>query len=68
VVCGAVTRMAVAERRIEQGNLDPAAAGGAPEGDYGDPTAVLAGVWGPNLDREARPAAGPPAPRAGPAS
>jgi hypothetical protein len=48
VVYGAVTRMAVAERRAEQGNLDPAAAGGAPEGDYDDPTAVLAGEWGPN--------------------
>ena len=48
VVYGAVTRMAVAERRAEQGNLDPAAASGAPEGDYDDPTAVLAGVWGPN--------------------
>jgi len=48
-VYGAVTRMAVAERRAEQGNLDPAAAGGgAPEGDYDDPTAVLAGVWGKN--------------------
>src|SRR5262249_59293879 len=44
-VYGAVTRMAVAERRAEQGNLDPAAAGSAPEGDYDDPTAVLAGVW-----------------------
>jgi len=47
-VYGAVTRMAVAERRAEQGNLDPVAAGGAPEGDYDDPTAVLAGAWGPN--------------------
>ena len=48
-VYGAVTRMAVAERRVEQGNLDLAAAeGGAPEGDYDDPTAVLAGVWGKN--------------------
>src|SRR5258708_667430 len=48
-VYGAVTRMAVAERRVEQGNLDPAAASGAaPEGDYDDPTAVLAGPWGRN--------------------
>jgi len=48
-VYGAVTRMAVAERRVEQGNLDPAAArGAAPEGDYDDPTAVLAGPWGRN--------------------
>ena len=49
VVYGAVTRMAVAERRVEQGNLEPTAAdGAAPEGDYDDPTAVLAGVWGRN--------------------
>lgn len=48
-VYGAVTRMAVAERRVEQGNLGPTAAGeAAPEGDYDDPTAVLAGVWGPS--------------------
>jgi hypothetical protein len=46
---GAVTRMAVAERRVEQGNLDPSGGeGGAAEGDYDDPTAVLAGAWGPN--------------------
>ena len=43
---GSVTRMAVAERRIEQGNLDPSAEGSAPEGDYDDPTAVLTGAWG----------------------
>jgi hypothetical protein len=48
-VYGAVTRMAVAERRAEQGNLDPAATGETgPEGDYDDPTAVLAGHWGRN--------------------
>jgi hypothetical protein len=48
-VYGAVTRMAVAERRVEQGNLDVAAQGeAAPEGDYDDPTAVLAGPWGRN--------------------
>jgi len=35
VVYGAVTRMAVAERRVEQG-------------DYDDPSAVLAGAWGPD--------------------
>ena len=46
---GSVTRMAVAERRVEQGNLDPSSGdGGVPEGDYDDPTAVLAGAWGPN--------------------
>ena len=48
-VYGAVTRMAIAERRVEQGNLDPTTAGEAvPEGDYDDPTAVLAGPWGRN--------------------
>jgi hypothetical protein len=45
---GSVTRMAVAERRVEQGNLDPSDEGSAPEGDYDDPTAVLAGAWGRN--------------------
>jgi hypothetical protein len=46
---GSVTRMAVAERRVEQGNLDPAGGeGSVPEGDYDDPTAVLAGAWGKN--------------------
>lgn len=46
---GEVTRMHVAEQRAEQGNLDPsAAADAAPLGDYDDPTAVLAGRWGPN--------------------
>ena len=46
---GSVTRMAVAERRIEQGNLEPSSGeGSAPEGDYDDPTAVLTGAWGRN--------------------
>jgi hypothetical protein len=45
---GSVTRMAVAERRVEQGNLDPSGEGSAPEGDYDDPTAVLTGSWGRN--------------------
>jgi hypothetical protein len=45
---GSVTRMAVAERRVEQGNLDPSGGGSAPEGDYDDPTAVLIGAWGKN--------------------
>jgi len=45
---GSVTRMAVAERRVEQGNLDPSGEGSAPEGDYDDPTAVLTGAWGRN--------------------
>jgi len=48
-VYGAVTRMAVAERRVEQGNLDVTPAGeAAPEGDYDDPRAGLAGPWGRN--------------------
>lgn len=51
---GEVTRMRAAERRAEQGNLGPGAAAGAPEGDYDDPTAVLAGSWGPNQYAKAR--------------
>jgi hypothetical protein len=44
---GAVSRMGEAERRVEQGNLEPGTDdGAAPEGDYDDPTAVLAGDWG----------------------
>jgi hypothetical protein len=43
---GEVTRMAAAEHRAEQGNLD--AQSDAPAGDYDDPTAVLAGEWGRN--------------------
>jgi len=46
---GSVTRMAVAERRVEQGNLNPSSGEGSiPEGDYDDPTAVLTGAWGKN--------------------
>jgi hypothetical protein len=45
---GGKVRMAVAERRAEQGNLGAGAATEAPEGDYDDPTAVLTGSWGPN--------------------
>jgi hypothetical protein len=48
VAYGEVTRMGVAERRVEQGNLDPSSEGSLPEGDYDDPTAVLAGEWGRN--------------------
>ena len=49
VAHGGRTRMAVAEHRAEQGNLDPASAAEAePVGDYDDPTAVLAGTWGRN--------------------
>jgi hypothetical protein len=45
---GAKSRMGVAERRVEQGNLDPSSEGALPEGDYDDPTAVLGGAWGPD--------------------
>jgi hypothetical protein len=55
VAYGALTRMGVAERRVEQGNLDvPAGDGAVPEGDYDDPTAVLAGDWGKNQHARAR--------------
>ena len=48
VAFGAVSRMQAAERRVEQGSLGAGLedAGAAPEGDYDDPTAVLAGDWG----------------------
>jgi hypothetical protein len=46
---GAISRMAVAEQRVEQGNLDTAdVTSSLPVGDYDDPTAVLTGLWGPN--------------------
>jgi len=46
---GGEVRMAVAERRAEQGNLETADADdAAPVGDYDDPTAVLTGSWGRN--------------------
>jgi hypothetical protein len=49
VAYGAVTRMTVAERRAEQGNLEAATPEDAtPIGDYDDPTAVLTGSWGKN--------------------
>jgi hypothetical protein len=55
VAYGAVTRMSVAERRVEQGNLVSAAPDlAAPEGDYDDPTAVLTGAWGRNQHGKAR--------------
>ena len=54
VAYGAVSRMTSAERRVQQGNLEAAAGGSAPEGDYDDPTAVLAGVWGRNQHARAR--------------
>jgi hypothetical protein len=49
---GALTKMAIAEQRAEQGNLVTEEA--APVGDYDDPTAVLAGPWGPNQHARAR--------------
>lgn len=54
VAYGAVTRMGVAERRAEQGIAGPSDEGAAPEGDYDDPTAVLAGSWGRNQHAKAR--------------
>jgi hypothetical protein len=54
VAFGEVTRMAVAERRVEQGNLDAGNEGAAPEGDYDDPTAVLTGAWGRNQHAKGR--------------
>jgi hypothetical protein len=47
VAYGGETRMDVAERRAEQGNLADADADD-PVGDYDDPTAVLSGEWGRN--------------------
>ena len=49
VAHGGEVRMAVSERRSEQGD-DVA----APEGDYDDPTAVIAGTWGRNQYVKAR--------------
>jgi hypothetical protein len=46
VAYGEVTRDGEAERRAEQGNLEDADS--APVGLYDDPTAVLAGEWGPD--------------------
>lgn len=54
VAYGAVTRMGVPERRAEQGNLEPTLEEAAPEGDYDDPTAVLAGEWGKNQHAKGR--------------
>lgn len=45
VAYGAVSRMGVSERRVEQGNTDPDSSS-TPIGDYDDPTAILAGSWG----------------------
>ena len=49
VAFGAPTRMAIAERRVEQGNLlTDGEESASPEGDYDDPTAILRGTWGRN--------------------
>jgi len=48
---GAVSRMNVAERRLEQASLGAGLEGAEnapPEGDYDDPEALLAGEWGPD--------------------
>lgn len=45
---GEVSRMNSAERRAEQAFGGGAAGGGAQEGDYDDPAAVLTGRWGRN--------------------
>ena len=47
VAYGALSRMEIAERRIEQGNIEDEE-DTSPVGDYDDPTAVLAGEWGRN--------------------
>ncbi len=55
VAFGEVSRNQVVERRAEQASLGAGAgAGGMPEGDYDDPTAVLTGKWGPNQFGKAR--------------
>ncbi|MFI5382331.1 MAG: hypothetical protein ACHRHE_23795, partial [Tepidisphaerales bacterium] len=51
---GEVTRMMSAERRAEQSVLGAGAAAGAQQGDYDDPTAVLAGKWGRDQYAKAR--------------
>src|SRR5260221_11382413 len=50
---GEVTRMRAAEKRAEQSRLGAGGAG-LPEGDYDDPTAVLAGAWGRDQYAKAR--------------
>jgi len=53
VAFGEVSRNQTAERRAEQAALG-AGIEGAPVGDYDDPTAVLAGKWGPDQYGKAR--------------
>lgn len=55
VAYGGVSRMNIAESRVEQGNLEVSASDGViPKGDYDDPTAVLAGIWGKNQHGKAK--------------
>jgi len=55
VAYGGVSRMNIAESRVEQGNLEVSASDGVtPIGDYDDPTAVLAGIWGKNQHGKAK--------------
>jgi hypothetical protein len=51
---GGRTRMAVAERRPEQGILSAGGPAAEAEGDYDDPTALLTGAWGRNQHAKAR--------------
>ena len=53
-VYGAVTRMAVAERRVEQGNLEAGAARAAPRGGLRRPDGRAAGKWGRNQHGKGR--------------
>ncbi|MFN8631834.1 MAG: hypothetical protein U0838_16405 [Chloroflexota bacterium] len=53
VVFGEVSRMASAERRAEQAFGGGTSEGGAIEGDYDDPAAVLGGTWGANQSAKA---------------
>jgi hypothetical protein len=55
VAYGGLCRMNVAESRVEQGNLEVSDDDDAtPIGDYDDPTAVLAGIWGKNQHGKAK--------------
>ncbi len=54
VAYGEVSRMAVAERRVEQGNLAAPTGDATAVGDYDDPAAVLTGAWGRNQFAQAR--------------
>jgi hypothetical protein len=54
VAHGGRTRMAVAERRPEQGILSAGGPAAEAVGDYDDPTALLTGSWGRNQHAKAR--------------